>query len=95
MQNSNLELILEKLNKIEKDIENVNTKISQLENDISNMKQSTDKMDSHVDFIDSVYDIIKTPFKDLLTYYYGNGRYIEKIESVKYLQEPITLEELK
>lgn len=52
-------LLLEKLEKIEKDIVNLDTKISRL---LELFEVDCKKMSNHIDFVENVYENIKTPF---------------------------------
>ena len=67
MQNTDTQLILDKLNKIEAELEKTNKRIEAME-------KSTNKMDKHISFVESIYDTIKAPMSDFLLYYYGNSK---------------------
>lgn len=71
--NSDTQLILEKLNKIETEIEKINDKITSIEKKIDGVSDGTDKMNNHINFVESMYEIFKVPMSELLTYYYGKS----------------------
>ena len=54
-----MDKILEKLISIESDI-------NEMKKDISNIKKDNNKMSNHIDFVDSIYDKIKSPFHYIL-----------------------------
>ncbi len=71
---SDIHLILEKLNKIESNLEKVNDRINKIEKDLNDIKSNTNKMDKHINFVESMYDIVRSPMSDLLSYYYGEPK---------------------
>ena len=58
-----LDVILEKLNNLE-------SKYKSLENKLDNIQKSTQNMDDHIDFVETVYNVIKNPVSSLLRLYY-------------------------
>jgi len=55
MDNTQFNIILSRLDKIDKEILELKTTINQ------DIKSNCDKMGSHIDFIEKVYDTVKTP----------------------------------
>ena len=58
MNNTNIIL---RLNRIEKKVDNIDQKLTDLIILMNDNKKDCEKMSSHIDFIDSVYDKLKTP----------------------------------
>ena len=58
MNNSN---IIIRLNTMEKKIDNINQQLIDILILLNDNKKDCEKMSSHIDFIDSVYDKLKTP----------------------------------
>ena len=58
MNNSN---IIIRLNTMEKKIDNINQQLVDILILLNDNKKDCEKMSSHIDFIDSVYDKLKTP----------------------------------
>ena len=50
-----------RLNRIEKKVDNIDQKLTDLIILMNDNKKDCEKMSSHIDFIDSVYDKLKTP----------------------------------
>ena len=60
--------ILIKLNRLEKKTESIENELKKIDNKLTDLiilmndnKQDCEKMSSHIDFIDSVYEKLKTP----------------------------------
>ncbi len=49
-------------NNISKQLDLIMEKLNKIENDIKYLKQGTDNMTEHITFIDQVYDTVKNPF---------------------------------
>lgn len=67
-----LDLILNKLNQLEKKIDKINEKIDQ------SLLDNCQKMSDHIDFIETVYDNVKNPLGFLcnkLNVFSGNNEY--------------------
>tara|TARA_Y100000385_G_C13058708_1_gene623246 strand:+ start:740 stop:1009 length:270 start_codon:yes stop_codon:yes gene_type:complete len=67
-----LDLILNKLNQLEKKIDKINEKIDQ------GLLDNCQKMSDHIDFIETVYDNVKNPLGFLcnkLNVFSGNSNY--------------------
>ena len=58
MNNTNIIL---RLNRLEKKIDNIDQKLTDLIILMNDNKRDCEKMSSHIDFIDSVYEKLKTP----------------------------------
>jgi len=58
MNNSN---IIIRLNTMEKKIDNINQQLVDILILLNDNKKDCEKMSTHIDFIDSVYDKLKTP----------------------------------
>lgn len=79
----NTQLILDKLNKIELELEKTNAKLDKIEQDIQELKTGTNKMNNHINFVESIYTIVRSPISDLLSYYYGEPDNLRAIEDTK------------
>ena len=60
-----LNVILEKINKLETDIENINLKLNKLEK-LKNIEKNTKRMEEHIEFVENTYDKVKSPFHFLM-----------------------------
>ena len=63
-KSDDLKVILDKLN----DMDN---RIKKIELHLENINKSTNAMDNHINFIESIYDVVRIPMVDFLKYYYG------------------------
>lgn len=82
--------LIEKLDYIISHIETLEKEIIELKADVQNLNDkaiqliaSSNNMDNHISFINRVYDVLKYPFKSIMTYYYY---YIEPSENKKDLE---------
>lgn len=65
-----LKLIIEKLN-------NIQTDINEIKKELKEIKEGTVKMDRHINFVDGVYDKVKSPFHYIL-------ESVDKIKMINY-----------
>jgi prefoldin subunit 5 len=72
----------DKLDKILQKLEILENKYKTLEQKIDHIQYSTQNMDEHIDFVESVYNVVKNPVSSLLKLYYRsyNNAQIEDFE---------------
>lgn len=70
--------ILHKINKLEKEINDINNKIDKIYELLNeNIKGNCDKMGEHINFVEAVYDNVKNPLGFVcskVNYYIGNKK---------------------
>ena len=70
--------ILHKINKLEKEINDINNKIDKIYELLNeNIKNNCDKMWEHINFVEAVYDNVKNPLGfvcNKVNYYIGNKK---------------------
>jgi predicted nucleic acid-binding Zn-ribbon protein len=66
------------LQEISNNFNNINTKIDDIqqrmrtiEDQINAISKDTKNMNNHINFVENIYNVVKTPFKNVLDYYYG------------------------
>ena len=59
-------------------LKRIEERLDKIEKVLEMNQKSAKKMDQHIEFVDSVYDTIKTPFGKILSYYNGDNIQIEK-----------------
>lgn len=79
MSESKLQTILDNTININYKIEKLEQKINMIQKDLFELRtllniveEGTQNMNEHVEFVESVYDVVKSPFKYILGYYYRN-----------------------
>lgn len=73
MENNKLNEISERTKRIEEMLSKIDERLNQLE-------QDTSKMNNHINFVESVYDVVRKPFVSLLKYYSDDN----KIKTLEY-----------
>lgn len=59
-------------NEILKTLKNIEKRLDQIETILECNNKSCKKMDEHINFIDNIYDNVRKPFSNILSYYQGN-----------------------
>jgi chromosome segregation ATPase len=67
------EMLLERLDKIESLLEKTNSRLEKVENTLQIVNNSTKNMDEHINFVENVYTVVKKPFATLLGFYYNKN----------------------
>jgi len=75
-----LETLENKYITLEQKLSDVTQKVTIVEKAISKIEQSTQNMDDHIDFVETVYNVVKNPVSSLLKLYYQSYNN-EQIES--------------
>lgn len=86
MDNDKLNIIIQKLQDIETNIQKINEKISNIETTLNIINTSSQNMDEHIEFVENVYEVVKNPFSSFLEYYYGKNKQITDITNIKRLK---------
>ena len=53
--------VLDKLNEIQRDISIIKKDVSEIKEQLNKVENGTSKMTSHIDFVDTVYEKVKSP----------------------------------
>lgn len=61
-----LSIVNDKLDRLHIEMETLNEKLNSVNSSCKNM-------DEHIGFVENVYDVVKSPFQKVLTYYYGSS----------------------
>lgn len=69
------------LKEIYSEIKQIKCDIVSLKKDIDSISQSTTNMDNHISFVESVWDVVKNPFSNLLQFYYGKNQNVTFVKS--------------
>jgi hypothetical protein len=64
-------------------LKNIEIKLDKIEKILELNNESCKKMDEHINFIDILYDNVKKPFSQVLSFYHGNTIDIEKKKFIK------------
>jgi hypothetical protein len=64
--NERLETIETKLETIETKLETIETKLETILNILNNVQKDCSKMNEHIDFVDTIYNIVKSPLGFLI-----------------------------
>lgn len=59
-------------------LKGIKIRLDKIEEIINLNQKSAKKMDDHIDFVDNVYESIKKPFCNILSYYNGKNINIDK-----------------
>lgn len=78
-----LQELLDNLNNINTKIDNIQQKMSVLEDKINIISNDTKNMNTHINFVENIYNVVKTPFQNVLDYYYGKDLKIPDIKRIK------------
>jgi len=65
--------LTQKLNTLENQIKNSQDKIKNIDDKLDIVNSSCKNMDDHIGFVENVYDLVKSPFQKVLTYYYKDS----------------------
>lgn len=76
-----LQNIEKRLNNIDQRLDHIEQRLDNIENGVTHIKSSSTHMDQHIEFVETVYDTIKTPF-----YYILNK--VAPISYIAYNQSP-------
>jgi hypothetical protein len=52
----------------------IHSKLENIEKRLDLIENSTSNMDSHINFVERVYDIVKHPLRNVLSYYYNDDK---------------------
>lgn len=74
--------ILQKLESIDNLLEKMGEKLEKIERSITELKGDTTKMNEHIEFVETVYDVVKKPFRKVLSIYYGNEIEQKKLDMI-------------
>ena len=77
-----LEIIDNKLGEIKVDMKQLKDQINHIDDKLNFVNSSCKNMDDHIGFVENVYDIVKSPFQKVLTYYYKDSD-PQKLSQVK------------
>jgi hypothetical protein len=64
-------------------LRNINQRLVNIEMVLTKQSISTEKMENHIEFVDNVYSIVKTPFCKALSLYHGSSINIDKENLLK------------
>jgi hypothetical protein len=71
------------LKEIYSEIKQIKCDIVSLKKDMESISQSTTNMDNHISFVESVWDVVKNPFSNLLQFYYGKNQNLQKLQNTE------------
>ena len=82
----------ETLIKIEERITNLEDRLRLIENTLTNIQERSQKMDTHINFVENIYDVFKSPFRCFLSWYYRNDS--NNQDKIKKLDYPNTKDKI-
>ena len=62
-----MDIIIAKLESIEKRLDNIENRLENIENNINNIQVNTNMMGSHIHFVEDVYERVKRPLNYITT----------------------------
>ena len=78
---------------LEQKLEEINERTKRIEIKINKIEQSIKHMDGHIDFVESVYDVVKKPFVSLLSLYSDEMCKIKTLDANHNYSKIITYDE--
>jgi len=80
--NSQLNAIIQQLQITDNKLNELKVHIDHIDTKLNIVNSSCKNMDQHIGFVENIYDIVKSPFQKILTYYYTDADSI-KLTDVK------------
>jgi|LakMenEpi03Aug12_release.lakeMendotaPanAssembly.Ray.scaffolds.fasta_scaffold12435_2 hypothetical protein len=77
-----LQIINNKLDELKVEMKTLKDQVEHTDHKLNIVNSSCKNMDEHIGFVENIYDIVKSPFQKVLTYYYTDTD-SKKLEDVK------------
>mgnify|MGYP001022505183 CR=1 FL=1 len=77
-----LQIINNKLDELRVEMKTLKDQVEHIDHKLNVVNSSCKNMDEHIGFVENIYDIVKSPFQKVLTYYYKDSD-SQKLSDVK------------
>lgn len=77
-----LQIIDSKLDELRVEMKTLKDQVEHIDHKLNVVNSSCKNMDEHIGFVENIYDIVKSPFQKVLTYYYKDSD-SQKLSDVK------------